>query len=450
MLLPVSAFFLIFRYIAGVTADDVGNRVLLTISLVLIIYVVVAIFNAIFFGMASPESWRARTPKLLRDIILALLVMIGGGIVASQVWNQNVAGMLTALGIGSVILGFALQETLGNIMLGLSMLMERPYLEVDNVKIGGTEGRVEEINWRATRLASGADVIIIPHAIAAKEIITNYSRPQPGTQSSITLGFGYGHAPNHVKAMLLDVITTTDGVLKSPAPSVVVENFGDSAINYTISYSVAEFGEKAKVRDRFMTAVWYASQRSGVVIPYPTRTVYKLDEKDAFPDRLQKALSLLGDTTLLRGLNISTDSLDQWFGDAKLQHYAAGETVVRQGEQVPYLYVIVTGTAKIRCSAADRLLYDLYDLNRGEFFGEATLISGADSPYSVEAVSDIEILSLSKDDVHRLIGRKPSLAMEISQVMTARRKVVAGAGKSAMADAQLKHGSSSLTMPKRH
>ncbi len=152
LLLPVSAFFLIFRYIAGVTADDVGNRVLLTISLVLIIYVVVAIFNAIFFGMASPESWRARTPKLLRDIILALLVMIGGGIVASQVWNQNVAGMFTALGIGSVILGFALQETLGNIMLGLSMLMERPYLEGDNVKIGGTEGRVEEINWRATSL----------------------------------------------------------------------------------------------------------------------------------------------------------------------------------------------------------------------------------------------------------------------------------------------------------
>ncbi len=288
LLLPVSAFFLIFRYIAGITADDVGNRVLLTVSLVLIIYVVVAIFNAIFFGMASSDSWRARTPKLLRDIILALLVMIGGGIVASQVWDQNVAGMFTALGIGSVILGFALQETLGNIMLGLSMLMERPYLEGDNVRIGSTEGKVEEINWRATRLASGADVIIIPHAIAAKEIITNYSRPQPGTQSSVTLGFGYDHAPNHVKAMLLEAITRTEGVLKAPPPSVVVENFGESAIDYAISFSVAEFGDKAKVKDKFMTAVWYAAQRSGIVIPYPTRTVYTLDGKSRLPTGFSK------------------------------------------------------------------------------------------------------------------------------------------------------------------
>ncbi len=113
--------------------------------------------------------------------------------------------------------------------------------------------------------------------------------------------------------------------------------------------------------------------------------------------------------------------------------------MVRQGEQVPYLYVVVTGTAKLKCIAADRLVHELYDLNRGDFFGEATLLSGADSPYSVQAATDIEILSLSKDDVYRLIARKASLSKEIGQIMTIRRKLAAGAGKTTMQKSPTDH-----------
>jgi small-conductance mechanosensitive channel len=427
ILLPVAAFFLIFRYVGGASPENVGNRTLLTVALVLVIYVAVAIFNSIFFGAAPPESWRARTPRLLRDIILGLMVLVGGGIVASQVWDQNVAGIFTALGIGSVILGFALQETLGNIMLGLSMLMERPYLEGDTVKIGGTEGKVEEINWRATRLSSGADVVIIPHAIAAKEIITNFSRPEPGTQGSVLLGFGYDHAPNHVKAMLLEAISNTDGVLKSPVSSVAIESYGDSAIIYKISYSIGEPGQKDKVKDQFLTTIWYAAQRAGVSIPYPIRTVYSFDGKDAQPKAEQKVLAELNSTTLLSGIALDATALDTWVKNAQIQHYSAGETVMKQGEQVPYLFIIAAGTAKLTCRAADRKVYDLYELGRGDFFGETTLLSGADSPYSVEAHSDLEILSLAVSDVNRLIEHKPSLAMEIGQIMDIRRKAVIAA-----------------------
>jgi small-conductance mechanosensitive channel len=427
ILLPVTAFFLIFRYVGGASPENVGNRTLLTVALVLVIYVAVAIFNSIFFGAAPPESWRARTPRLLRDIILGLMVIIGGGIVASQVWDQNVAGIFTALGIGSVILGFALQETLGNIMLGLSMLMERPYLEGDTVKIGGTEGKVEEINWRATRLSSGADVVIIPHAIAAKEIITNFSRPEPGTQGSVALGFGYDHAPNHVKSMLLEAISKIDEVLEAPAPSITIETYGDSAIVYKTSYAVGDPSHKDKVKDRFLTTVWYAAQRAGVSIPYPIRTVYSFDGKDAQPKPEQKVVAELSSTTLLNGIALDAEALDSWVKNAKMQHYSAGETAVKQGEQVPYLFIMVSGRAKLTCRASDRKSYDLYELSRGDFFGETTLLSGADSPYSVEAQTDLEVLSLAVSDVNRLIEHKPSLAMEIGQIMDVRRKAVLAA-----------------------
>jgi small-conductance mechanosensitive channel len=428
-LLPVAAFFLIFRYVGDASPENVANRTLLTIVLVLLIYVSVAIFNSVFFGAAPPESWRSRTPRLLRDIVLGLMVVVGGGIVASQVWNQNVAGMVTALGIGSVILGFALQETLGNIMLGLSMLMERPYLEGDTIKIGSTEGKVEEINWRATRLSSGADVVIIPHAIAAKEIITNFSRPDPATQGILSLGFGYDHAPNLVKSMLLEIITKIDGVLASPPPNVTIESYGDSAIFYKTSYAVSEVGQKEKVKDSFLTNVWYAGQRAGVSMPYPIRTVYSFDGKETGQRPEQKVLAELRSTALLTGLDLDTATFDAWVKDAKLQHFSAGETIVQQGEQVPNLFIIVAGKAVISCKAADHKNYTLYELARGDFFGETTLLSGADSPYSVRAQNDVEILCLAGTDVNRLIEHQPSLAMEIGQIMDIRRKAVLAANK---------------------
>ncbi len=424
ILLPVTAFYLIFRYVADTSAENTGTRTLLTIALVLAIYLIVAVFNAAFFGGAPQDSWRARTPKLLRDIILGLMVVVGGAVVASQVWDQNVAGIFTALGIGSVILGFALQETLGNVMLGLSLLMERPFLEGDTVKIGGTEGKVEEINWRATRVSSGGDVIIIPHAVAARETITNYSRPNPETSGSVILGFGYEHSPNHVKAMLQDAAKSISEVVAS---SVAIDSYGDSAINYTTSFTVADPGLKGGVKDKLLTRIWYSAQRSGITIPNPIRTVHHFDGKDAVPDLKKAAFDRLASTTLFAGLSLDNTTINQWVKDAKLQHYSSGEVVVQQGDQVPYFYVVAVGKATLSCKRDKFNQVDLYTLERGDFFGETTLLSGADCPYAVTADGDLQVMSLAVADVRRLIEKKPSLSKEIGQIVDIRRKAVAKA-----------------------
>jgi hypothetical protein len=357
------------------------------------------------------------------------MVVVGGGIVASQVWDQNVAGIFTALGVGSVILGFALQETLGNIMLGLSVLMERPFAEGDWVEIGSREGEVQEINWRAVRIRSrGGDMVVIPHSTVAKEVIINNSRPDSIDWVGIDVGFAYGFPPNRVKQMIRDVLASTDGALQEPGASILLDSYGDSSVNYKVWFAVAHPRLKFGVRDRVMTRIWYAAQRSGIEIPFPIRTVYTFDGKESTPNREREALSGLSSTTLFSGLSLDAAALDQWVREAKLQHYASGETVVEQGSQVPYLFVVVAGAAKLSCKLADRRVIELYELERGDFFGETTLLSGADSPYSVAAHGDLEILSLAVVDVRRLIESKPSLAIEIGQIMDIRRKAVAAAG----------------------
>ena len=429
-LLPASAFYLIFRYVAGTASENTSTRILLTTVLVLAIYVGVAIFNAVFFASAPRDTWRGRTPRLLRDIILGIMVAVGGAVVLAQVWQQDVTALVTALGIGSVILGFALQETLGNVMLGLSLLMERPFSEGDEILIGDHEGLVEEINWRATRIEVDGDIVIIPHAIAAKETIVNLSRPRDNTPVSVTVGFSYTHPPNQIRAMLDEALAATEGATvrpEKPELGVFVEEFADSSINYKVQFLAASAELKEKIIDRFMTRVWYAAQRNGFNIPFPIRTVYNHDADSIVSDPGGEALTQLKSSKFLTG-SIDPDSLDKWVREARLEHYSDGETVVRQDEQVPSLYIVIAGSALMKCLDDDGRLYELYELGRGEFFGETTVLSGTDSPYSVEADGDLEVLAVPTNDMHRLVENKPSLAIEIGQIMEIRRKAVASAG----------------------
>jgi hypothetical protein len=221
----------------------------------------------------------------------------------------------------------------------------------------------------------------------------------------------------------LEAIRKTDGVLTDPPPAVVVFGYGDSAINYRCVFSSADAAVKMKVRDAVMTRIWYAAQRSGIEIPFPIRTVYNFDGDAAKSDGARNALASMQSTALFRGV-FDEKALDQYATGAKLEHFSNGEVVIAAGRQAANLYLIAGGEAILTCTDARGRSHEIYELRRGEFFGETTLLSGFDSPYTAKAVGDLQALALPAEAVHRLIENKPSLAMEIGRIMDIRRRAV--------------------------
>ena len=117
------------------------------------------------FENAAKESWRSRAPKLFQDLIRLLLVVIGAAIVLSVVWRQDLGGLIAALGVGSIVLGLALQETLGNLMSGIALFFERPFSVGDWISVGGKSGQVVQITlalgasaYRGTQSAGAAQL----------------------------------------------------------------------------------------------------------------------------------------------------------------------------------------------------------------------------------------------------------------------------------------------------
>ena len=424
LLAPLVAIYLALAHVADLPGDHVAARTALTAALLTGLGVLLAFVVAVLFGAAPEGSNRAKTPKLLRDLITVVLVGLGAVVVLSAVWGQDVAAPFAALGIGSVVIGLALQETLGNVMSGIALLLERPFSEGDWIEIDGHEGRVAEINWRAVRIVNrDGDTVVVPHTRAAGGIVLNNTAPTTVDRTSVDIGFSYDDAPNRVREVLLEAAAATEGIRAEPAPRVLNTGYGDSSIDYVVHYFIDHPQLKPAVRSRFLTLVWYAAQRSGLTIPFPIRTVFHHDADEAGSDATEAALREAGDTPLLRGA-LAAGEIDAWAGGragARLAHFAGGETVLAAGEKARTLYLVVAGEARLVSARGG----ELYRIGAGEFFGELTVFSGAASPYGVTAEGDMEALALPREAVDRLIAAKPSLAVEIGQVMDARRRAVA-------------------------
>ena len=107
-----------------------------------------------------------------------------------------------------------------------------------------------------------------------------------------------------------------------------------------------------------------------------------------------------------------------------LQHFAAGEKVVRQGHAGDALYIIVSGQAVLTTQDSSRQESEVLWLRSGEFFGEMALFSGEPSTVTITAVNDLEVMKISGQVVNQMIDRQPSFAREIGQVLEIRRRAI--------------------------
>ena len=211
------------------------------------------------------DFWRRRravdTPKILRDVIYAALYIVAVMVVLRATLQIDLASLLTTSAILSVVLGLALQETLGNLFAGLSLQVERPFIRGDIVKVGEHTGRIIQLGWRTTRIEmQNGSIVTLPNNRVAKEPVQNFSR-SGALARSVTVGVSYATPPNKVRAVCLETLQVLVNVIKDPAPAVAVVGYGDSAIQYQISFFARTWDDLDRDTDELLTRLWYRFNR---------------------------------------------------------------------------------------------------------------------------------------------------------------------------------------------
>jgi small-conductance mechanosensitive channel len=427
ILLPVLFFQLFLIYVLKLPPDHSVVKSIQTLLWVVVIHSALSLLNVIIFEQAGVDTWRAKMPKLLIDLARLFLISIGSAIVLATVWHADLAGLVTALGVSSIVLGLALQDTLGSITSGIALLFERPFNVGDWIVVGELTGQVIDINWRSVRLQTfNREMVIIPHKVIGGEIIRNFSRPLPLHAERLKIGFSYNDPPNLARHVLKSTALATQGILVNPEPEIFTLSYDDSSITYEVKFFVENYAEIESIRSRFMSRVWYAAQRNNLNIPFPIRTLYHFHGPTARDGSTHKKFA-----ESLQSLPAFVP-IDRENGDRSpnsppgvtLQHFGIGEKVIRQGYPSNSLYIIVSGYAALSVVDSSGIDHQVLSLNTGEFFGEMVLFSGEPSPVSITAVNDLEVMMISADEVNRMIARQPSFAREIGQILEVRRRAI--------------------------
>src|SRR5258706_1691730 len=213
--------------------------------------------------------------------VLTKIVMVAvGGMLILDNLGISLTPILTTLGIGSLAVAIGLQDTLGNFFAGLYLKADRPIEIGHYVRLqSGEEGYVERIGWRSTRIRMlPNNMVVVPNNKLVQDNITNYHLPDREMAVPVPLGVAYGSDLEKVERATVEVarevLRTVPGGVRDFEPVLRYHAFGQSTIDFTVVLRAREFTDGILLKHEFIKRIHVRYAEEGIVLPFPSRTVY--------------------------------------------------------------------------------------------------------------------------------------------------------------------------------
>jgi small-conductance mechanosensitive channel len=248
----------------------------LAIGIYCVAKAVLILLNQWIESSEGREGFREPAQFLVRVVFGAfgtMIVLENLGISLTAVW--------TTLGVGSVAIALALQDTLSNFFAGVYLRLDHPVRLSDYIKLeSGEEGFVVERGWRSTRIkALSNNTIVVPNAKLASTIVTNFSLPDPHMSLLIPVSVNLNSDPDKVENVLVDeaskALETVPGLLRDSAPFVrFIPGFGQFSLDFTLICSVGNYVDQYLVQHELRKRIYKRFRGEGIEFPIPQRDVY--------------------------------------------------------------------------------------------------------------------------------------------------------------------------------
>jgi len=406
-------------------ADTVVD-VLLLVLLGILAYLFVRALNNFIFGLVFRLRKGFEAPTLVRNIFsivafTALFLLI----FSSLFEDVNLGALFTTSAIFGVILGLALQDTLGNFFAGISLQADRPFQVGDVITVGQKHtGVVEEITWRAVKIRTFQNHIIeINNSTAAKEPLEVCPRVNLNARL-IFFNTLYTDSPAKTIHVVREAVREADNVSRMITPIVRIRDLGESGVDYELKYWLEDYAKyndtDALVRQR----IWYAFRRARLNFAYPTRTLHversaKIGVQNGEGEIIVDRLSAVD---IFAPLSVEETSM---LAQAAVSHvFAPGETVIRAGDPGSSMFVVHNGRVCVQINDKGKLR-TVATLNEGDFFGEMALLTGEPRTANVVAMEETEVLEIGHKAMKGVFETNPGLVESLSYIIVERRQALA-------------------------
>ncbi|MBJ6373497.1 mechanosensitive ion channel family protein [Sedimentitalea arenosa] len=222
------------------------------------------------FVLDQTAARRRPYPRLLKDMVAALLFLIAFVATVSLYMGQGALGALAGSGLVLALLGFAIRNVVADTLSGVALGVEGPFRIGDWVDIDGlARGKAIEIGWRTTRLLTlDRTYMILPNSQIARQRITNYSAPKPEYRAQVRITLDHSMPIGRAAQVMLAALKAAKLILQDPALDVRVLSYEEGGITYALRFWISRFDRDADCRDEVFTVVDEALRRAGTIAPY--------------------------------------------------------------------------------------------------------------------------------------------------------------------------------------
>lgn len=370
---------------------------------------------------------RLRTPRILQDVLIAGSSIVGVFLLASHA-GLNISGLIATSAVLTAVVGLAFQDTLGNIVGGLTLQLDSSLAAGDWIKVGDVTGKILEIRWRYTAVETrNWETVYLPNSALVKGQFTVLGRRQGAPlhlRRWVYFNVDFRYPPSEVTRAVLDALrgAIIERVATTPPPDCVLMDLHESYGRYAVRYYLTDIAVDDPTDGVVRTRIYFALRRAGIPLSIPAHAIFMTEDTaerkhEKSEAEVQRRLEAL---TRVHLFDMLSDEERQGLA-THLRHapFAAGEVMTRQGAEAHWLYMITDGVASVHVTVDGRDR-EVAQLGAGDFFGEMSLLTGAPRAATVFAETHVDCYRLDKAAFQELIERRPNIAENIADVLATR------------------------------
>ncbi len=413
----------------GETAVSLFDNLIPIVKILLWMILVVAFvrfLNALISATFLSSS-QYEVSNLLRNVISIVIFIVAFIILLQTQYStayEKLAPIFTGSTIIAIVLGLALQDTLGNLFAGLAIQADQPFQvgDVISIKDKGI-GVVENISWRGVKIRTFQNkLLVISNSVLGKESIEVAPRENLNARL-VFFNTLYANSPTKTIHVVREAVRQVENVSQKIRPIVRVRNLGDNGIDWEIKYWTENYAKYNDTDALIRQRIWYVFQRENIEFAYPTRTIHveTKPQENVFVETDNAIFERLNNVSIFSPL--CDEEVDMLANASAVRVFAPDEKIVRKGQKGNSMFVIHRGSVfiQIREDGKPKKIKTLYE---GEFFGEMGLFTGEPRTATVIAEEETEVLEINHLCIKPILESNPELVESFSKIIEERRALL--------------------------
>ena len=386
-------------------------------------FVGVAFFRGLIpaFGLPSP--------RILQDVLVAVAHTIWTLLFLRFAFGWDLGSVVATSAVLTAVIGFSMQDTLGNILAGLAIQVDQSIHRGDWIKVDDLVGRVIETRWRYTAIETrNWETVLIPNSALMKNrfLVLGRREGEPVQwRRWVYFNVDFRTPPKKVIDTVGEAVrsATIPRMAAQPAPNCVVMDFTESYARYAVRYWLTDLAVDDPTDSEVRTHIYFALHRAGIAPSIPAHAIF-LTQETAERKTSKATEALAHRRVVLQHIELfhplTPAELDQLTGHLVPAPFVKGDIITQQGSEAHWLYILADGEVDVVVNR-DGEARKIADVGPGQVFGEIGLMTGERRTASMIAATDVDCFRLDKESFRQILASRPEIAEGFSHVLARRR-----------------------------